>query len=762
MESTKIVEYGPFEVEHLGRQWLAAFGTWRIQDGRLCHYFPQSPGDNVKAMIGAMPDIESFKRLAAIKHAISTGGAARVRVELEIALHDFDGLIVSLDEAGSEWAPYFGMRPVMSDIASGSRGHEFVDLPWPDDRQFHRIEIEGDAASVSFRFDGQHLYSSAREPGRLHHQLMIESFGACAVRRVRIEAEGIRHQPPAGDRAPLRLSAVDDFYDDLCYAKFLDPEMFDRLVGKLHDLGIERIYWLNSLAVRPEAIGPGADCELNRRINCWNHRLNNDPANELSGAPSIQATYPFVEKVVASAHRRGMEVFAVHKPFDLSVALETGGKTSPFVIEHFCKTHPEAMLQRQPEPVDNANAPVARIRFYKSDDREHGIQPDRISVWISDDNKTYRRLEQPFKVTFSLEQQSFARHWEGGFEPSRSARVITLDGLNIATPYYAVHVDGQRRFSFANRIHRLAESFDARGNPVITTRNLPEHPRIGSTPWRGEGGFVFRGFTTCRQETGNWRGRDWIEMNQLLDGNDLAIAFSRGSFPHVYGAPDPVHPETRKFWGDWIDMSLDAGVDGIDLRIMNHNNILDWASYGFGPLTQAAFQRRYGHALVPDENCRKKHSELLGDAYTQFLRDTSKKVRSRGKKMQHHVSRPMDSQPDQRPLINIRWNWRQWIEEGLLDEITLKDLELNSGFCHQVKAHARRHGVTTWHCPYLGVLFDASSTWAVTMEQIVRQNYTTGSDGLMLYEAATFMRGDSEGQINLLYPDLNRIFAIRS
>ena len=28
--------------------------------------------------------------------------------------------------------------------------------------------------------------------------------------------------------------------------------------------------------------------------------------------------------------------------------------------------------------------------------------------------------------------------------------------------------------------------------------------------------------------------------------------------------------------------------------------------------------------------------------------------------------------------------------------------------------------------------------------------------------AATFMRGDSEGQINLLYPDLNRIFAIRS
>jgi hypothetical protein len=44
----------------------------------------------------------------------------------------------------------------------------------------------------------------------------------------------------------------------------------------------------------------------------------------------------------------------------------------------------------------------------------------------------------------------------------------------------------------------------------------------------------------------------------------------------------------------------------------------------------------------------------------------------------------------------------------------------------------------------------------------MRQNYATRTDGLMLYEAATFMRGDANENINLLYPDLRRIFAIRS
>jgi hypothetical protein len=304
--------------------------------------------------------------------------------------------------------------------------------------------------------------------------------------------------------------------------------------------------------------------------------------------------------------------------------------------------------------------------------------------------------------------------------------------------------------------------YDAKGQPIATTRNLPESPRVADAAWKGQGGFVFKGLTTCRQETGSWRGRDFLEMYQLLDGNDLGIAFSRGHIPYVYGSPNPLHPQTQVFWRNWINMSLDAGVDGIDIRIMNHNNILDWGNYGFGPLVQNEFLKRHGRPLRRDDNCHLMHNQLLGDAYTAFLRDTSSLVRGRGKKMQHHVSRPMDCRPDQRPMINIRWNWRQWIEEGLLDEITLKDLELESGFCRQVMDHASRHHVTTWHCPYLGVLFDASSTWAVTMEQLMRHNYAAGTDGLMLYEAATFMRGDADGTINLLYPDLRRIYAIRS
>ncbi len=757
-----VTEFKPFKEENIGREWTAAFGTWRVQDGNLCHYFPEKPGDNAKTMIGNSVDIESFKRLAAIKCVIAPGGAARVRIRIRVALQEYDGLIVSLDESGCEWAPFFGMRPVLSDIASGSRGHEFAPLPWPDDQKYHQIDIEGTENGVTFSFDGRQLFTGPREAGRPHHQLMIESFGTAAISEVRIEAMDVNPAPAPRDRQPLRLSAVDDFYDDLCYAKFLDPAMFDRLVGQLHELGVERIYWLNTLVMRPEAIGPNADPELNQRINRWNHRLNNSPAGEPSGSPSIQATYPFLEKMIDAAHRRGMEVYGVHKLFDLSVAMETFGKTSPFVLEHFCKTHPEAMLQRWDGAGENAQATVARIVLYKSDNSDHHIKPEQISIWISDDNKTYRRLAGQFKISFSTTIKTFARHWEGGHEAPTSVQTITLDGLSINEPYFVVHIDGQRNFSFGNRLYRLAEVYDAKGQPIATTRNLPESPRVSDAAWEGQGGFVFIGKTTCRQETGSGRGRDFQEMYQLLDGNDLGIAFSRGHIPYVYGAPNPMHSQTQVFWRNWINMSLDAGVDGIDIRIMNHNNILDWGNYGFGPQVQSEFLKRYGRPLRRDDNCHLLHNELLGDAYTAFLRDTASLVRGRGKKMQHHVSRPMDCRPDQRPMVNIRWNWRQWIEEGLLDEITLKDLELESGFYRQVMDHATRHNVTTWHCPYLGVLFDASSTWAVTMEQMMRHNYAAGTDGLMLYEAATFMRGDADGNINLLYPDLRRIFSIRS
>jgi hypothetical protein len=118
-----VAQFKPFQEEHIGREWMPAFGTWRVQDGRLCHYFPEQPGDNAKTMIGNSVDIESFKRLAAIKHAIAPGGVGRVRIRIQVALQEYDGLIVSLDESGCEWAPFFGMKPVLSDIASGSRGH---------------------------------------------------------------------------------------------------------------------------------------------------------------------------------------------------------------------------------------------------------------------------------------------------------------------------------------------------------------------------------------------------------------------------------------------------------------------------------------------------------------------------------------------------------------------------------------------------------------------------------------------------------------
>jgi len=755
------IGFDPIKAEHLGSDWQVGFGQWQVAGGRLRHVLPGGPDPTEKLAIAGSGLASELARLATVSHTLPDGGFERTHVTLDASLQVEGSFFVALDEWAVEWAPDFGMRPVLTDIGNGSRGHECAGEPWGPPDTTHRIELIGERDTITFRCDGRELFSARRHFARPYRKITVSSYAGASMAAVRIEGDhAVAARQPARRLDRPLLAALVDFSDDFIYAPFT-AELIDLLVERLAELDIGRIYWMNTVRVVDDVLGPNADSQLSGALDKW-RMCKTDRG---TGPTTVRNCYPFLPKAVEAAHRHGMQIYAVLKTFDLGTNPPLGDP-SPFVNEQFRIEHPDAFMQRWKEPGaaadDPAGRPVTTIRFYSANLDEHGIRPEQITVWCSDDNESYQRVDPPPKIAFGIERKRFARLREGDQTEPRDVRTITIDGMRITAKYFAVTIDGDRACTFLNRIYRLAEALDADGRAVPMTRNMPEYPRAGESSWRGEGGFVFDGFTTARQPTGCWYGPDWIERVDALDGIDRGIAFQRGLRERISGAPDPTHPRVTRYWLDWVQESLDAGVDGIDMRIIHHNNPLDWANYGFGPNAEAEYQRRFNTPLRPEAACREQHAKMFGDLYTEFVREASRITRDHGAKMQHHVSVPMDCPPHLRPMTNIHWQWQRWMEEGLLDAVTLKNLEPDSGFFDEVMAATEEHGVEAIHCPYLNCILCASDTWKQQLSAVVQGVTDKGMDGLILYESASFLNADDAGDIKEVFPGLREILRPQS
>ena len=746
----------PFACEDLGGEWKVDFGIWEVHNGCLCHILPSGPDPAAAVVISGTSGlgVESLAHWGVVHHDLEQGGFETVHITVEVCLAAVDNFSIALDEWAVAWAPYFSMKPVLVDTVNASRGHEYADQPWGDIKAIHRVELHGEAESITFSCDGEVLFQAPRLTARPYRNLTIESHAGACIQSLLIEGQDPKPARKLARRIhePI-MAALVDFPDDILYAPF-NAEMIDLLIERLAQIGCGRIYWQNTIRVLPEALGPDADAQLNRNLDCWNLRQDNSSDGALVGSATIRECFPFLPKAVDAAHKRGMELYAILKPFEFGTS-SPRGDPSPFMPDCLRQTQPDVMMQAWADESALADDPTARpvdcIRLYKDDAGQHGIRPDQISVWISDDNKSYRRVEPPPKVSLGKELKQFPVWWKGGFSEASQVQTISINGLKISSKYFAVTVDGPRNWTFSNRIYRLCEVFDSQGRKIHTERNLPEHPRAGSEAWNGAGGFVFcHGFTTARQPSASWRGSDWIETFQAFDGADLAVAFVRDQEQRHIGTPSPAHPAIQQFWKDWIDESLDAGSDGVDLRIIHHTNPIDWANYGFGTFAKAEFEKRFGRELRPEPGCRADHVRMFGDMYTDFVRYASGAARERGKKMSHHISWPMEVAAGHRPMANVCWDWRGWLGEGLLDSITLKNFQLNSGFFDDVVAAS--DGVEKIFCPYLNCILCASASWKQQLDGFAQGVVSKGLDGLMIYEVASFLNAKHDGSIDFVIP----------
>ncbi len=477
--------------------------------------------------------------------------------------------------------------------------------------------------------------------------------------RVFAQAEGI-------PSPPFRLETLVDFPDDqLGSPVVITPAHINAMMATLRQLGVTRVSW----AYYGDGHG-GYLCPTGFDDKWRNYA---DTLQSLSNPLSV---------AVEAAHRNGLEIYAYYKPYETGPAvyfpsgtpearaygriLQRGGWLTwldPFVAEH-----PDLRIRHQPghstENLDNVA--ICAIKLIKRDASPTRVTREHLQIWSSKLNYRYQPLDIPFSVSEGVEPSAKDVRDLGGALITKKGdpiRTLTLSGFQLTDPYLLVttdFVDGAS--DFENTGTDMFVALDAQGNEIpgvfAPGNGIWVADRVDFRNW----GLIFDvgfGRSLVRLDTPNTSGRQGL------------IAFTRGRNEYLPGALCETEPQVRAFWLSCIDEMLNAGVDGIDFRVENHGTHTDYCDeYGFNEavLEECARRGKSGLATI---------AQVRGEAYTSFLRDAKGMIASRGKRMRINLNidwfRP--DPPPSRQLAypaNIHFDWKLWVQEGLLDEGILR------------------------------------------------------------------------------------------
>lgn len=190
----------------------------------------------------------------------------------------------------------------------------------------------------------------------------------------------------------------------------------------------------------------------------------------------------------------------------------------------------------------------------------------------------------------------------------------------------------------------------------------------------------------------------------------------------------------------------------------NHHSHLAWAEFGFEAPVRDAFLKQYGVDLWETNDFDKTAwRRLRGEAYTQFYREARQLVNSYGKRMGLHISQTMDMEPEHGASMEMHFDWRAWIDEGLADSITMKEVWPRTAFAEDILSHTRPKGVDVIFSPYANHIWKQPGGARVCADRIhlARAN---GFDGFQFYENCAIMRAQSDGRVDMVQPELREVF----
>ena len=226
----------------------------------------------------------------------------------------------------------------------------------------------------------------------------------------------------------------------------------------------------------------------------------------------------------------------------------------------------------------------------------------------------------------------------------------------------------------------------------------------------------------------------------LADNGQNVIGVSLDVNDCVPGAPEPAEPAAVEYWLDMIQKTLDCGVDGVDIRICNHNSILDWAEYGFNQPIVDAYIERYGVNPRLEPFDREKLRRLRGEFYTAFLEKAAGMVKTSGKKFCLHIPDMAFDLPELSTMMEIHWDWRNWLEKGIADEVTFKTIRKDNVFSPEGLELVKLCGdtkVPVSICPFLHAINDLS--------EYLSKIEGLGVNAFTIYEAATLWTAEPDG-----------------
>jgi hypothetical protein len=630
-----------------------------------------------------------------------------------------------------------------------------------------RFAFDFDHGKISASVDGEVIISAVVPDGSpFTGHIDIGLWDDLLVREINLisgeEVEGARASAPKST-VEFGFEMTVDFVDDVIRSPWTE-EMFQEMFARFQSWGVTRCQWIY--------YGKDSDglWEFTERVE-----------------ENIRKTFENVGDVlpaaVRAAHAHGIKIFPVLKPFDMGYNLSYGEGTEQARrcgklqriggpvgwISDFIAENRQYLMARKPGADGPAvNEVFTRIDLVKEDTAEAGFSVDGIELFVSDDNVTYRPYAGAITRAEVIEDAPVWIHTSTGGARSgehRPARIMRLSDLSIREKYFAIQIPSKAA-AFSNTLINLVQVFGDAGRELKVTYGA--ETRVAECELNSYVLFtpIDPDFRKSGVEfdkvpgtpTACYPGYDAISSRFTLDQGEAFFAIARGKDRSPVAALSPSFPEAREWWLRLIEDCLDAGADGVELRVRNHHAPFAWAEYGFEKPVRDVFLARTGVDIwETDEFDRELHRRIRGEGYTEFCRAAKALVESRGRKLGFHISPTENMEPHLGGAMGIHFDWRTWIEEGIADSVTLKEVWPRTPLAEEVLALTRPLGVAAFFSPYANNIWlrPGGESMCDYWINIAKDN---GFDGYQFYEGAAIVKAADESTLIVEPVEVEAVF----
>jgi hypothetical protein len=563
----------------------------------------------------------------------------------------------------------------------------------------------------------------------------------------------VSNAKPVAMAPSFLLETMVDFPDDATsVGRPLTDQDIDALMAKLASLGIRRVSWAYYADGRGGFLNP-----TGYREDYQGEWDNYDATYRGLGNP--------LKVAVEAGHRHGLEVYAYFKPYETGpgyafpegspeakawgVLDHKGGKIA--WLDPFVRDHPTLRVKHRTDnfPPGLESAPIKSIRLIKKDNTPTRIGQDDIQIWTSPNNFRYQPTRLPITLTDTVENAPRdVRDIKGTLLTRKGdpVRVLTISGLDLLDKYVLVTTglkDGTP--DFYNSGLEIMKALDEYGREipgVFATGGAIAYE--ASNDFRRSGLMFDYGF-----------GAKVIALDAPnTNGKRGLIAFTRGRNEYLPGALCETEPAVQKFWLDCLEEMIAAGVDGVDFREENHSTHTDYPhEYGFNEVVLEKARARPGDLLT-------NVADVRGEAYTDFLRACKNRLAKAGKRMRYNLQldylRP--DPPAERLLaysLNLNFQWRRWIDEGLMDEAIVRFFALppstvfDDPIAREIIARCQAKGIPMTINRYVAQGFAGSKL----TEELQRFRADGRFSGFILYETYEYIKyGSTPGECEVSAP----------